>query len=137
MCRSQVPLGRVSRQSEDRSRILHNIDLEVMQSGFGVKFWSGESSENCPQVMQSRFGVNFDLGPANFRKIVAKFLSEFFQRFFSANCLALFLQGFRPPRKFTPKLHAQDCRHSSPISHFEPNFFHAAFLLMGDIKNIP
>ena len=73
--------------------------------------------------MQSGFGVNFWFGPANFRKIASEFRGKFLQRFFSANFSALFLQGFRPLKKYTPKIVG------SPLqSHFlEPKPFSRRF----------
>ena len=68
-------------------------------------------------------GLIFYLGLANFRKIAHIFLREFFQRFFPADFSALFLQGFRPPQKFAPKIHVQNSRHSSPTSHFRTQTF--------------
>ena len=47
------------------------------------------------------------------------------QRVSSANFLfsAFFLQDFMPPKKSTPKIHAQTCRHSSPIYGGDQNSF--------------
>ena len=70
----------------------------------------------------------FFLGPANFRRIS--------QRILMANFLAFFFQDFRPPKKTTPKIHAQKL--SAFLSNFtfsKPVFhFHADFLLIGEIK---
>ena len=66
-----------------------------------------------PRFCRADLGRISYLGPANFRKIACKFLSEFYQRIFLALFSALFLQGFRRPQK----MNAQNCRHSSPISH--------------------
>ena len=64
---------------------------DVMQSGFGVNFlfWSGELQENCRRISQRILMANFD--------------SEIFGLVF-------------PGLQVTPKIHAQNCRHSSPIS---------------------
>ena len=52
-----------------------------------------------------------------------------------ANFSALFLQGFRPPKKFTPNIHVQNGRHSSPISlSGTHNLFTAIFCLRGRPK---
>ena len=48
------------------------------------------------------------LAPAKCRKIAGEFLSEFWWRIFSANFSAWFFQDSRPPKKFTPKVHAQN-----------------------------
>ena len=57
-----------------------------------------------PEVLQSGFGVIFS-GLSSFRTIAGEFVSEF-------------LQDFKPP-----KIHAQNCRHSSLISDFYPKYF--------------
>ena len=114
---------------------------------WGPKFPPRKGTESChvsgchrffqsrffgPGVMQSGFGVNFYFGPANFRKIAGEFLSEFWWRILIAIFLALFFQGFRPPKKFTPKIHVQNCWHSSPISlSWTQNLFTAIFCLRG------
>ena len=70
-------------------------------------------------------------------KFARKFLSEFLQRDFPTNISALFLQGFRPPpQKVMPKMHTQNCWHSSLISHLSrtQSVFHADFLLIGEIR---
>ena len=51
-----------------------------------------------------------------FRKIAGKFLSEFSCKKHLANVLALFFQVSGLPKEFTPKIHAKNRRHSSPIS---------------------
>ena len=86
-----------------------NIDPEVLQSGFGVKFliWSGEFQENCRRILMAIFSREF---------------------------LALFFQGFRP-KKCTPKLHDQ--KSSAFLSNFtfsNPSLFHGNFLLTGETK---
>ena len=66
-----------------------------------------------PEVLQSGFGVIFQFGLANVRKIAGEFLSEFLQRSFF-----LVSSGVQAPqKKFMPKIHAQNRRHSSPICH--------------------
>ena len=87
-----------------------------MQSGFGVNFLflSGEFQENCRRISQRILMANFD--------------SEF---------SALFLQGFRPPKK----IHAQNSRPelSALLSNFtflNPKFIHGDFLLTGETKII-
>ena len=88
-----------------------------------------------PTLCRAELGWIFYFGPANFRKIAGEFLSEFWWRILIANFSALFFQGFRPPKKFTPKIHVQKCRHSSPISLFlNPKFIHGDFLLTGETK---
>ena len=85
-----------------------------------------------PDVMQSGFEVKFLFWSGEFRKIAGEFLSEFWWRILIANFSALFFQGFRPPKKFTPKIHVQNCRHSSPISlSWTQNLFTAIFCLRG------
>ena len=84
----------------------------VVQSGFRVNFlfWSGKFSENCRRISQRILMANFD--------------SEFF---------GLVFPGFQAtPKKFTPKIHVQNCRHSSPISLSRTqNLFTAIFCLRG------
>ena len=67
-------------------------------------------------VLQSGLGVNFSFGSANFRKLPADFSANLGWRNFSAIFSAFFFQDFRPPKEFTPKIHAQNCQHSSLIS---------------------
>ena len=75
------------------------------------------------------------------RRIVGKLPANFsanlmanFDREFLRPC---FFQGFRPPNKFTPKIHVQNCRHSSPISlSWTPNVFMAIFCLRGRPKYV-
>ena len=80
------------------------------------------------EVLQSGSGVNFISVRRILGKLPGNFSANFVGEFFSANCSALFSQDFSPPppqqKKVTPKIHAQNCRHSSPIS-----FLHAGFLL--------
>ena len=83
-----------------------------------------------PTLCRADLGWIFYFGPANSRKIAGGFLSEFWWRILIANCSALFFQGFRPPQKFTPKIHVQNRRHSSPISlSWTQNLFTAIFCL--------
>ena len=83
-------------------------------------------------LCRADLGWIFYFGPANFRKIAGEFLSEFWWRISIANFSALFFQGFRPPKEFTPKIHVQNCRHSSPISFsWTQNLFTAIFCLRG------
>ena len=85
-----------------------------------------------PTLCRADLGWMFYFGPANFRKIAGEFLSEFWWRILIANFSALYFQGFRPPKKFTPKIHVQNCRHSSPISlSWTQNLFTAIFCLWG------
>ena len=85
-----------------------------------------------PTLCRADLGWNFYFGPANCRKIAGEFLSEFWWRILIANFSALFFQGFRPPKKFTPKIHVQNCRHSSAISlSWTQNLFTAIFCLRG------
>ena len=70
------------------------FDAEALQSRFGEKFliWSGEVSEDCRRISQ--------------RVSMANFCREFF---------GLVSPGLQapPPRqkkKFTPKMHAQNCQ---------------------------
>ena len=89
-----------------------------------------------PTLCRADLGWIFYFGPANFRKIAGEFLSEFWWRILIANFSALFFQGFRPPQKFTPKIHVQNCRHSSPISlSWTQNLFTAIFCLRGRPRN--
>ena len=74
-------------------------------------FWPGEFCENCRQISQ--------------RILMANFFCELFH---------LVISGVSgpPPPKFTPKVHAQNCRHSSPISLSRTqNFVTAIFCLRG------
>ena len=57
-------------------------------------FWARGSAE--------RIWGDFFFGLANFRKLAG----EFWWQIFAANFSALFFLGFRPPKKFTPKIHA-------------------------------
>ena len=85
-----------------------------------------------PTLCRADLGWIFYFGPANFRKIAGEFLSEFWWRTLIANFSALFFKGFRPPKKFTPKIHVQNCRHSSPISpSWTQNLFTAIFSAYG------
>ena len=85
-----------------------------------------------PTFCRADLGWNFYFGPANLRKIAGEFFSEVWWRILIANFSALFFQGFRPPEKFTPKIHVQNCRHSSPISLSRTqNLFTAIFCLGG------
>ena len=66
-----------------------------------------------PEVLESGFGVDFGL-PANL----------------SVNSSANFTHdNFWPCLEFSrlSKIHAQNCRHSFPISGLEPKYFHADF----------
>ena len=88
-----------------------------------------------PKVLQSGFGVSFQILSGEFRKIAGIFLSEFLQRHFSANVLALFLQGFMPPKKCVPKTHAQNPSvFLSSFTLLNQKFFHADFLGAGETK---
>ena len=80
------------------------VDPEVLQSGCGVNLliWSGELSENCPQFSQQ-------ISPANF------------SFFLGGGLVSPGLQA----------LHTSNCRHSFPISHFEPDTFTPIFCLQG------
>ena len=94
-------------------------------------------AKNCcsRRYAERIWGEFFYFGPANFAQIAGEFLSEFWWRILIANFSALFFQGFRPPRKFTPKIHVQNCRHSSPISlSWTQNLFTAIFCLRGRPK---
>ena len=89
-----------------------------------------------PTLCRADLGWIFYFGPANFRKIAGEFLSEFWWRISIANVSALFFQGFRPTKKFTPKIHVQNCRLSSPISlSWTQNLFTAIFCLRGRPKD--
>ena len=80
-------------------------------------------------------GRIFYFGLANFRKIASEFLSEFRWRVLIANFSALFSR-FQAPLKFTPKIHAQTCRHSSPIHFLEHKMFSRRFSAGGDQRNV-
>ena len=69
------------------------LDPEVLQSGFGLSFlvWSGEFLGESPTTFSGNSSLNlfpWIFGPC-------------------------FSRGFRSPPKVTPKIHAQNCRHSS------------------------
>ena len=65
------------------------------------------------------------------RRILGKLPANFSANLI-ANFDALFFQGIRPPKTFTPKIHVQNCRHSSPISLSRTqNLFKAIFCLRG------
>ena len=88
-----------------------------------------------PTLCRADLGWIFYFGPAKCRKIAGEFLSEFWWRISRANFSALFFQGFRLPKKFTPKIHVQKCRHSSPISLSWTQIY-GDFLLTGEIYPI-
>ena len=71
--------------------------------------------------------MNANLG----RKIAGEFLSESSQQNFPANFRPCFsrVSGPPPPKKYTPKIHAKIVVISFQIHIFEPNIFHANFLL--------
>ena len=95
----------------------------------------GVQKRLVPTLCRADLGWIFYFDPANFRKIAGEFLSEFWWRILIAKFSALFSQGFRPPTKFTPKIHVQNCRHSSPISlSWTQNLFTAIFCLRGRPK---
>ena len=87
-----------------------------------------------PTLCRADLGWIVYFGPANFRKIAG----EFWWRILIASFSALFFQGFRPPQKITPKIHVQNCRHSSPISlSWTQNLFTAIFCLRGRPRITP
>ena len=59
-----------------------------------------------------RIGVNFLLGLANL-DLPANFLQRILPANFSREFFSPISPRFRPPKKFTLKIHAQNCRHSS------------------------
>ena len=71
------------------------LDPEILQSGFRLSFLicSGEFLENCLQMSQRIAQANL-----------------------SRDFLSVVSPGLQAPPKFTPKIHAQNCWHSSPIS---------------------
>ena len=77
-----------------------------------------------PQILIPRFrradwGELFFFGLAKFRKIAGEFPKDFWWRILPANFSALFSPELQAPQNVTPKIHAQNCRHSSPISRFQ------------------
>ena len=77
---------------------------------------SKKLSENhflIPTFCREDLGWICFMGLANFRKIAGEFLSESRWRMLIAKISALFSGS---PKKITPKIHAQTCWHSSPIS---------------------
>ena len=100
-----------------------------------IEIFAGGSQDHhllVPTLCRADLGWIFYFGPANCRKIAGEFLSEFWWRILMANFSALFFHGFRPPKKFTPKIHVQNCRHSFPISlSWTQNLFTAIFCLRG------
>ena len=89
-----------------------------------------------PDGMQNGCGMNFYFGPANFRKIAGEFLSKFGWRILIANFSALLFQGFRPPKEFTPKIHVQNCQHSSPFHVLEPKIYSQRFSAYGGDQHL-
>ena len=73
---------------------------ERMWGEFSILAWRilGKSPTNL--------SANFD----------GKFFTRFFRPFFSR------VSAPPPKKKFTPKIRAQNCRHSAPISHFLRHF---------------
>ena len=65
--------------------------------GGSVRFFSSLEASVELEALQSGFGVNFYFGPANFRKLPANFSANFDVEFFSANLSALFFPGFQAP----------------------------------------
>ena len=87
-----------------------------------------------PTLCRADLGWIFYFGPANFRSIAGEFLSEFWWRILTANFSASFFQGFRPPKKFTPKIHVQSAFLSN-FTSWTQNLFTAIFCLRGRPKN--
>ena len=83
-----------------------------------------------PRFCRADLG-EFLFDPAN----SGKFLANFSANFSSANFLAVFLQGFRPLEKVTPKIHAQIVGIPLQVHFLEPKHFSRRFLLPGEIKN--
>ena len=89
-----------------------------------------------PDIMQSGFGVNFYFGPANFRKIAGEFWWRILMANFDSEFFGLVFPGFQATQKITPKIHVQNCGHSSPISlSWTLNLFTAIFCLQGRPTN--
>ena len=92
----------------------------------------GPKSPNDPCSRQKFSQVaGFGSGRPGFGKIYARKLWADFSipmmAIFSAHFSALFFQDFSLPRTFTPKIHAQNCRHFSPIHFLEPKLFSRRF----------
>ena len=89
-----------------------------------------------PEVLKSGFGVIFLIWSGEFWEI-AKFHSEFLQRFFSENFSVLFLQGFRPPPKNQAQnSHPKSSAFLSNIKFLNPSFFHTDVLLTGETNSL-
>ena len=87
-----------------------------------------------PEVLQSGFGANVFFSVWRFlRKLPANFSANFDGETFVREFFGLVFPGYQsPPEKFTPKTHAQNCRHSSPVSSSRtPNVFTLIFCLLG------
>ena len=104
-------------QQQQKVKESHNLDSEVLQSGFGVNV--------------------FFICLANFQNIDCKFLSVFLWRFFPANFSVLFLQGLKPfqppPPNSSPKLPT----FLSNFTLFYPKSFHAVCRCQGSEEQSP
>ena len=100
------------------------------RNGWGIKMASFLS----PRFCRADLGWNYQLAQRVFRKIDGEFLSEFWWRNFARNFFCLIVSRISgPPKKIMPKIHAQNCWHSSPIFS-NPKYSHGDFLLSGEIK---
>ena len=121
ICKSQISRGIPWKSSfpEDLEgtsllQVCEALNSQGISSSFCVRHtisWSRCSAE--------WIWGDFSFSLANFWRIAHTILIEFFQRILTAKFSAVFLQGFSPPPP-PQKMHAQNCRHSSPISDFEP-----------------
>ena len=78
--------------------------------------WQQSVQLLVPTLCRADLGWIFYFGPANFRKIAGEFLSEFSRRILIAIFRPCFSRVSGHPKKFTPKIHVQNCWHSSTTS---------------------
>ena len=97
----------------------------------GLLAWESNSKFWAQGLAEQIWGECFILGPAICRKIAGEFLCKSRWQIFFAKFSVLFFQGFRPPpKKITPKIHAQRVGISLQCHFLEPNFFTLIFCLL-------
>ena len=85
-----------------------------------------ERQSLIPRFCRAGSGVIFFIWSGEFRRQIAgEFLSELIPRSF---------QPFFPRASGPPKIHAQNCRHSSPTSNITQKFFTPIFFLRGRLR---
>ena len=118
---------------QGQMKILHVGSHHFVESLWELRW------ELCGMCWSRRFaeriwGECFILVRRTVGKLPANFSANSDSEFFGS----LFFQGFRPPKKLTPKIHVQNCRHSSPISlSWTQNLFTAIFCLRGRPPCVP